>query len=127
MLKRKARQCGILCPLSVTLAQAKARFLDADAAYDELKQRAPSFRQEFLHDRAINKSGNVPANAQKAATRLLRQERQRSDARHLKRVLTKVQGGAILRIEVMEDGQYVETTDRVAVEQHTMAMCDARF
>jgi hypothetical protein len=26
MIKRKARQCGIQCPLSVTLAQAKARF-----------------------------------------------------------------------------------------------------
>ena len=27
----------------------------------------------------------------------------------------------------MEDGKYVEKTDSAAVEQHTMAMCDARF
>ena len=48
MLKRKARQCGILCPLSVTLAQAKVRYQEADAAYDALKQHAPSYRHEFL-------------------------------------------------------------------------------
>jgi hypothetical protein len=56
---------------------------------------------------------------------MLRQEKQRSDAQHLKRVLVKVQGGSITRIEVMEDGNYVEKSDRDAVEQHTMAMCAA--
>jgi hypothetical protein len=37
LIKRKARQCGIQCPLSVTLAQAKARFHVADTEYDALK------------------------------------------------------------------------------------------
>jgi hypothetical protein len=127
MLKRKVQQCGILCPLSVTLAQAKARFQEADVAYDALKQHTPSYRHEFLCDRAANKSGDVSADAQKAASRLLQQERQRSDARHVKRVLAKVQGGAISRIKVMEDGHCVEKSDQMAVEQHTMAMCDAQF
>ena len=125
LIRRKARQCGIDCPLSVTLEQAQEHFREADAAYDSLKQYAPSYRHEFLCDRAANKSGDVPEEAQKAASRLLRQERQRSDARHLKRVLSKVQGGAITRIEVMEDGAYVEKTDWDEVEQHTMAMCEA--
>jgi hypothetical protein len=49
------------------------------------------------------------------------------DARHLKRVLAKVQGGSVSWIEVLEEGQYVEKSDQVAVEQHTMAMCSARF
>jgi hypothetical protein len=39
---------------------------------------------------------------------MLQQEKQRSEARHLKRVLAKVQGGAITRIKVMEDDVYVE-------------------
>jgi hypothetical protein len=127
MIKRKARQCGILSPLSVTLEQARRSLRAADSAYDALKQRAPTHRYEFLCDRASNKSGEVPEGAQKAARRLLRQEKQRSDARHLKRVLAKIQGGAVSRIEVMEDGEYVEKTSQADVEQHTMAMCSARF
>ena len=99
----------------------------ADQAYDALKCQAPSLRHEFLRNHAANKSGMVSAEAQKAASRLLHQERQRSDARHLKRVLAKVQGGSISQIEVLEEGQYVEKSDQADVEQHTMAMCSARF
>jgi hypothetical protein len=127
MIKRKARQYGIQCPLSVTLAQAKARFKAADTEYDALKQHALAHRYEFLCNRAANKSGDVSEAAQKAARRLLTQEKQRSEARHLKRVLAKVQGGAITRIEVMENGSYVEKTNQADVEHHTMAMCSDRF
>jgi hypothetical protein len=127
LIKRKARQYGIQCPLSVTLAQAEARFQAADVDYVALKRQAPAYRYEFLCDRASNKSGDVSEAAQKAARRLLTQEKQRSDARHLKRVLAKVQGGAITRIEVLEDGTYVEKTDQADVELHTMAMCSDRF
>jgi hypothetical protein len=127
LVKQKARQCGIVCPFSVTLTQARAHFCAADAAYDALKRQAPLLRYEFLCDQAANKSNQVSEAAQKAAQRMLQQERQRSDARHLKRVLAKIQGGAITRIEVMEDGEYVEKTDQGDVEHHTMAMCSARF
>jgi hypothetical protein len=66
MIKRKARQCGIQCPLSVTLAQAKARFQAADTEYSLLKRHAPAaYRYEFLCDRAANKSGDVSEGAQK--------------------------------------------------------------
>ena len=99
----------------------------ADQAYDALKHQAPSLRHEFLHNHAANKSGTVSAEAQKAASQLLYQEHQCSDARHLKRVLAKVQGGSISRIEVLEEGQYVEKSDQVDVEHHTMAMCSAHF
>jgi hypothetical protein len=58
---------------------------------------------------------------------LLTQEKQQLDARHLKWVLAKVQGGVITRIEVMEEGVYVEKTSQDEVEQHTMAMCSDRF
>jgi hypothetical protein len=95
LIRRKARQLGISCPLSVTSIQAELRFQEADAAYDLIKRDAPSLRHEFLCDRASNKSGNVPREAQKAARRLLRQERQRSDARHLRRVLGRTQRGAM--------------------------------
>jgi hypothetical protein len=37
LLKWKARQCGIVSPLSVTLAQARKHFHAADKAYDALK------------------------------------------------------------------------------------------
>jgi GTP cyclohydrolase III len=94
-------------------------------AYDALKRHAPAYRYEFLCDRAANKAGDVPVDAQKAATRMLQQEKQRSEARHLKRVLAKVQGGAITRIEVLVDGVYVEKTEQADVEQHTMEMCSA--
>jgi hypothetical protein len=80
LLKRKARQCGIVSPLSVTLEQAKRHFQAADTAYDALKRHAPAYRYEFLCDRAANKSGEVPVVAQKAASRLLQQEKQRSEA-----------------------------------------------
>jgi hypothetical protein len=116
-----------MSPLSVTLAQARRHYLAADAAYDALKKHAPAYRREFLCDRATNKSGEVSIDAQKAARRMLQQERQRSEARHLKRVLAKVQGGAITRIEVLEDGAYVEKMAQAEVEQHTMDMCEARF
>jgi hypothetical protein len=82
---------------------------------------------EFLCDQAANKSNQVSEAAQKAAQQMLQQERQRSDARHLKRVLAKIQGGPITRIEVMEDGEYMEKTDQGDVEHHTMAMCSAHF
>jgi hypothetical protein len=75
----------------------------------------------------MNKSGEVPAAAQKAARCMLQQEKQCSKARHLKRILAKVQGGAITRIEVLEDGVYVEKTDQANVEHHTMEMCSAHF
>jgi hypothetical protein len=55
----------------VTLAHAKQCFLEADAEYNALKQHAPSHRHEFLCDRAANKSGDVLAEAQKAASRML--------------------------------------------------------
>jgi hypothetical protein len=109
----------------VTLEQAQEHSQEANTAYDSLKKDAPAHRHEFLCDRVANKAGDVPLEAQKAASRLLRQERQCSDARHLKRVLSKTQGGAITRIKVMEDDAYVEKTDQVDVEQHTMAMCEA--
>jgi hypothetical protein len=125
LLKRKARQCGIVSPLIVTLAQARKHFHAADTSYDTLKRHAPAYRYEFLCDRAANKAGDVPVDAQKAATCMLQQEKQRSEARHLKRVLAKVQGGAITRIEVLVDGVYVEKTDQADVEQHTMEMCSA--
>ena len=67
LLKWKARQCGVVSPLSVTLAQAQRHFLAADTAYDELKKHAPAYWYEFLCDRAANKSGEVPVAAQKAA------------------------------------------------------------
>ena len=38
-----------------------------------------------------------------------------------------MQGGAITRIKVMEDGVYVEKTAQADVEHHTMEMCSARF
>jgi hypothetical protein len=41
--------------------------------------------------------------------------------------LAKVQEGAITRIEVMEDGVYVEKMDQANVEHHTMEMCSAQF
>jgi hypothetical protein len=41
--------------------------------------------------------------------------------------LAKVQGGAITRIKVMEDGVYMEKTAQANVEHHTMEMCSARF
>jgi hypothetical protein len=87
----------------VTLTQAKQHFQAADTAYDALKRHAPAYRYDFLCDRVANKSGKVPIAAQKAASRMLQQEKQRSKARHLKRVLAKVQGGAITRIKVMEE------------------------
>jgi alpha-tubulin suppressor-like RCC1 family protein len=68
LLKQKARQCGIVSPLSVTLAQAHQRhFLATDTAYDDSKKHAPAYRYEFLCNRAANESGEVPAIAQKAA------------------------------------------------------------
>jgi hypothetical protein len=76
LIKRKARQCGISCPLSVTLAQAKENFRLADEAYDKLKQEAPLLRQEFLRDVATNRSGSASTASQTAAKRLLQQERQ---------------------------------------------------
>jgi hypothetical protein len=103
LLKCTAKQCGVQCPHSVTLEQARDLFQEADAEYAELKKHAPRYHDEFLRDRAANKSGDVPENAQKAARRLLQQEKQRSDARHLKRVLAKLRGGAISRIEVEEN------------------------
>ena len=127
LIRRKAKQLQIPCPLSVTLAQAELRFQEADAAYDSLKQRAPSLCHEFLQDRAANKSGTVPAEAQKAAQRLLTHERQREEARRLKRILGRTQGGAISRIEVEENGDFVEMTTQEDVEHHTMEMCNARF
>lgn len=71
LIKRQAIQCGILCPLSVTLAQACQYFIAADQAYDELTCQAPSLRHEFLCDQVANKSGMVSAESQKAASRLL--------------------------------------------------------
>ena len=127
LIKRKAQQCGIQCPFSVTLSQAKAQFQAADIEYDALKRHAPAYRYEFLCDRAANKSEKVSVEAQKAARRLLTQEKQRSEARHLKRVLDKVQGSTITRIEVLENGTYVEKTDQAEVELHMMAMCSDRF
>lgn len=127
LIKRRARQYGIMSPLSVTLQQAKCHFLAADVAYNALKKHAPAYCHKFLCDRATNKSGDVPIDAQKAARRMLQQERQRLEARHLKRVLAKVQGRAITRIEVLEDGAYVEKTAQANVEHHTMAMCSAWF
>jgi hypothetical protein len=51
MIKRKARQCRIQCPLTVSLAQAKARFyaVDTDSEYDSLKRNAPTYRYELRH------------------------------------------------------------------------------
>jgi hypothetical protein len=74
LIKQGARQCGILSPLSVTLAQARRHFAAADASYDALKKHAPAYRHEFLCDRAANKSGDVPVAVQKAARRMLQQE-----------------------------------------------------
>jgi hypothetical protein len=76
LIKRKARQLGIHCPLSVTLDQALALLQEADEAYSVLKKNAPSLRHEFLRDRASNRTGTVSINEQKAAKRLLTQERQ---------------------------------------------------
>jgi hypothetical protein len=72
----EARQCGIVSPLSATREQAKRHFQAADTAYDALKRHTPAYRYEFLCDRATNKSGEVPVAAQKAASRMLQQEKQ---------------------------------------------------
>jgi hypothetical protein len=47
---------------------------------------------------------------------MLQQEKQRSDARHLKRDLAKV-----------EDNTYVEKTNQAEVEHHMMEICSAHF
>jgi hypothetical protein len=127
LIRQKAQQCGIVCPLSVTLAQAHYHFQAADKAYDTLKHHAPTHRYKFLCDCMASKSGDVPVAAQQVASRMLQQEKQRSDARRLKRVLAKVQDGAIARIKVLEDGIYIEKTDQAEVEHHTMEMCSACF
>jgi hypothetical protein len=68
MIKWKAQQCGIQCPLSVTLAQAKAWFQAADTEYDSLKRHAPAYCYEFLCYRAANKSGDVSKGGTKGGT-----------------------------------------------------------
>jgi hypothetical protein len=41
LVKWQAQQCGIACPLSITLAQAREHFLDTDLEYRDLKAEAP--------------------------------------------------------------------------------------
>jgi hypothetical protein len=78
LIKRKAQQCSIVGPFSVTLAQAQDHFRAADSAYNALKQHAPILHNEFLCNSAANKSGKVSLNGQQAARRMLQQERQKS-------------------------------------------------
>ncbi|MCK7581433.1 MAG: hypothetical protein MZV65_41245 [Chromatiales bacterium] len=127
LIRRTANKCGVVNPFCTSLAEAQQCFDDCDREYAALKKRAPELCLEFLQSLASNESGEVVSASQKAARQLLRTERQRQDARHLRQVLGNAQGGAIACIEVVDGDGLLEVSTQDDVEHHTMAMCAARF
>jgi hypothetical protein len=126
-IKRKAGQCGISCPLSVTLEQAKALYDEAVAEYRSLKPKAPELRQIFLRDQA--KETNKDTASRAAAKRMLREERQRETSRFIRHILGRTQGGSVTRkVEAINAlGQHITKESQQDVEAAIMANNEARF
>ena len=127
LIRRMAKKCDIERPMSVGLRQARRSLRAADQVYQELKSRHPDHRKDFLRKRAKNDDGTLTKAEQKAAKRLLYQERNRSDFRQVKGVLGRLRGGAITAIQIKQNGMYIEKTTKEDVERHTMDMCEQRF
>ena len=96
-IKKRARKCGILCPLSVTKDQAMDNLTAAIAEYRKLKPKAPELRQHYLRDQTKNK--NLKDKDRAEARRMLRDERSRETSRFLRRMLGRTQGGSVSKVE----------------------------
>ena len=112
-IKRKARQCGVQCPLSCTLDQAIRYRKTAIDEYEKLKPIAERLRKEHLWSQAHDHSETGNETTRKHAKRLLREEIQRETARHLRRTMGRSRNGAVDWIEVEEDGNVDEDGEAI--------------
>lgn len=130
-IRRKARRCGIQSPLSCSLRQAQVSCKAALDAYNKIKPKAAQLRTEYLYERMHDHSQSVSESDRLTAKRLLREERQRDGARHLRRALGRTRSPAIDWIEVEEgegdDRRFVRYSDKASVEQKIMENNEARF
>jgi hypothetical protein len=75
-IKRKARQCGVQCPLSCTLEQALWYRKTAINEYEKLKPIAEQLQKDHLWNLANDRSDKATKDSRKHAKCLLREEMQ---------------------------------------------------
>ncbi len=126
-IRRKARRCGVVCPLSCTLEQALRSRKAAIQAYEDIKPKAPRLRVDYLHKKANDYSTTGNETSRKHASRMLREERQREASRHLRRALGKTRNGGIDWIEMLDKGKTVRYSAKEKVEEKIMKVNETKF
>jgi len=125
---RKARKCGVVTPLSVTLHEAERIMKLAIKVYKDVKPKAPRLRKEHLWDQANDHSSIGNETTRKHAKRLLREEIQREAVRHLRRALGKTGSSGVDWIKTEDsNGNVTRWEDQRSIEEKIMEMNDARF
>ena len=125
LIKRKAQQCGITRPLSVTLKQAEAHLAKANKRYRDLKPRAPELRLQFLQEQA--RDPTVSEAAQQAARRMMKEEEDRRAYRFLRSLLGRERAASVSVVKELVGDTYVAQEGQEAVEGAIMTNNEARF
>jgi hypothetical protein len=128
LLTRKLKSAGIREFRDVTLSEAKENLETALTNYCLERRNASEYRATWIEGLAAARAniGNVSA-AQELRNMLMR-ERQRSDARQIKQVLSNQDRRGLHSIEVLnKDGLWQELSTQTDIEQALLEELAARF
>ena len=100
LIKRKAKQCGILRPLSQSLAEATREMQMAKKKWEEAKSQAPVLCQEFLKVVAKKMSKREKKDKETVHRRSMQNDNQVKAHQLLKHMLKKQLGKLVNKVQV---------------------------
>ena len=113
-VRRKARQCGLPCPLSLTLDQVRWEQAKANDAYATLKNNSQWHREQHLLHQAYTSETTEKA---KAIKMRLRNERSRRDWQTIKRASGSTRPKSNSSVTVLKGDRQVSTVGKKATEK----------
>ena len=101
--------------------------MEAYKTYYQMKSKAHKMRGTYLDRKAAALAEEKELDKATVIKQLKHREEQRTSGRIIRHTLKKLKGGAVMKIEVNQNGQIVELTKRQEVEQACIDEHDAKF
>ena len=127
LIKRKAKHCGVLRPLSRSLAKATREMRTAKKKWEEAKSQSPVLCQEFLKVVTKKMSKREKKDEETACRRSIQNDNQVKAHRILKHTLKKQSGELVNKVQVKSATGTVECCTQETVEQTLMEALTGRF
>jgi hypothetical protein len=128
VIQRVAQKVGIPGALASNLEEAAEALRQAHREYKTLKRNSPGIRKTWLENlaQALSEAGKGPQSSCLVA--LQHRERQRSEARQIRRIARASRGGGVTMVQSQAtDGTWIEHSSPQGIEQACFAENAQRF